>query len=64
MDWPGRTARSLCSTLYLALLDASEDYLHHVLEVADGSLMNAGRILRKRFGAGSHVGAGRDHAVL
>ncbi|WP_042879612.1 phenylacetic acid degradation operon negative regulatory protein PaaX [Cupriavidus necator] len=64
VDWPGRTARSLCSTLYLALLDASEDYLHRVVEVADGSLVNAGRVLRKRFVAGSHVGAGRDHAAL
>lgn len=64
LDWPGRTARGLCSTLYLALLDASEDHLHRVVEVADGSLLNAGRVLRKRFGAGSHAAAGRDHAAL
>jgi len=62
-DWPGRIARSMCRDIYLALLDASEAYLHGVVEVSDGSLQNASRALRKRFGAGSHAEAGRDHAL-
>ncbi|MEM5432258.1 phenylacetic acid degradation operon negative regulatory protein PaaX [Cupriavidus oxalaticus] len=48
-DWPGRTARDLCSGMYGALLEASEDYLHRVVEVAEGSLMHAERVLRRRF---------------
>ncbi|KWR74975.1 phenylacetic acid degradation operon negative regulatory protein PaaX [Cupriavidus sp. IDO] len=48
-DWPGRTARGMCSGMYSALLDASEDYLHGVIEVADGALLDAKRELDKRF---------------
>lgn len=62
-DWPGRTARDMCRDIYLALLDASEDHLHRVVETADGPLLNASRLLRKRFGAGSHAEAGRDHGL-
>lgn len=62
-DWPGRTARGMCRDMYLALLDASEDHLHRVVETADGPLSNASRVLRKRFGAGSHAQAGRDHGL-
>ncbi|MGO4304972.1 phenylacetic acid degradation operon negative regulatory protein PaaX [Cupriavidus sp. RAF12] len=51
-DWPGRTARELSRTLYMALVGPSEDYLHRVVEVADGSLLDASQILRERFGAG------------
>lgn len=54
-DWPGRTARDLCRTLYVALLDASEDYLHRLVEVAEGSLQDADRVLRRRFGAGTQA---------
>jgi len=63
LDWPGRIARIMCRDIYLALLDASESYLHRVVEVADGPLLNAGRVLRKRFGAGSYAEAGRDHTL-
>ncbi|WP_432261052.1 phenylacetic acid degradation operon negative regulatory protein PaaX [Cupriavidus sp. TMH.W2] len=62
-DWPGRTARGLCSAMYLALLDASEDYLRRNVEAAHGPLLNAGHVLRKRFRAGSHAAAARDHAA-
>ncbi|WP_455288121.1 phenylacetic acid degradation operon negative regulatory protein PaaX [Cupriavidus necator] len=48
-DWPGRTARGVCSAMYAALLDASEAYLHAVVEVADGDLLDAANELRKRF---------------
>jgi phenylacetic acid degradation operon negative regulatory protein len=57
-DWAGRTARGLCHTLYGALLDASEDYLHRVVEAADGSLQDANRSLRLRFGAGAQAAGG------
>jgi len=58
LDWPGRTARGLCHTLYGALLDVSEAYLHRVVEVADGSLLDANRSLRLRFGAGAQAADG------
>jgi phenylacetic acid degradation operon negative regulatory protein len=48
-DWPGRTARGLCGAMYKALLNASEAYLHAVVEVRDGALLDARRTLRKRF---------------
>jgi len=48
-DWPGRTARGMCSGMYAALLNASETYLHGVVEVADGALLDAKRELHKRF---------------
>ncbi len=57
-DWPGRTARDLCRDMYAALLDASEDYLREVVEVADGTLANASRLLRKRFAAAQATGSG------
>ncbi|NUT13051.1 MAG: phenylacetic acid degradation operon negative regulatory protein PaaX [Cupriavidus sp.] len=48
-DWPGRTARGMCSGMYGALLEASEEYLHEVVEVAEGGLADASSELRKRF---------------
>ncbi|SOZ38889.1 phenylacetic acid degradation operon negative regulatory protein PaaX [Cupriavidus neocaledonicus] len=48
-DWPGRTARGMCSAMYGALLEASEAYLHRVVEVAEGGLADAKPALRKRF---------------
>ncbi|MCO4863048.1 phenylacetic acid degradation operon negative regulatory protein PaaX [Cupriavidus sp. WGlv3] len=48
-DWPGRTARGMCSGMYGALLEASEKYLHEVVEVAEGRLADASNELRKRF---------------
>lgn len=51
-DWPGRTAREMCSAMYGALLAASEDYLQRTVEVADGKLMDAGKVLRSRFAHG------------
>jgi hypothetical protein len=35
--------------MYKALLNASEAYLHAVVEVRDGALLDARRTLRKRF---------------
>jgi phenylacetic acid degradation operon negative regulatory protein len=48
-DWPGRTAREMCRTMYQALLDASEEHLHRVVQVvnpqeqADGDGDQGGR---------------------
>lgn len=51
-DWPGRTARELCSGMYGGLLAASEDYLQRTVEVAEGELVDAGKVLRRRFAHG------------
>ncbi|MBB3013287.1 PaaX family transcriptional regulator C-terminal domain-containing protein [Cupriavidus alkaliphilus] len=48
-DWPGRTAREMCSAMYGALLAASEDCVQRTVEVADGKLADAGKVLRSRF---------------
>ncbi|PVY70484.1 PaaX family transcriptional regulator [Cupriavidus alkaliphilus] len=51
-DWPGRTAREMCSAMYGSLLAASEDYLQRTVEVAEGKLADAGKVLRRRFAHG------------
>lgn len=48
-DWPGRTARSLCAGLYLALLPASESWLDTHGADRHGPLPPAGPDLRSRF---------------
>jgi len=57
-DWPGRTARSLCRSLYRALLDTSEAHLRDAVETADGPIHDADHALRARFGHPED--AGRD----
>ncbi|MBB2919970.1 hypothetical protein [Cupriavidus alkaliphilus] len=37
------------SAMYGALLAASEDSVQRTVEVADGKLANAGKVLRSRF---------------
>lgn len=49
-DWPGQTARTVCSELYTGLSVPSETYLDTQMQIADGSLTVGLSLLQNRFG--------------
>ncbi|HQV08637.1 MAG TPA: phenylacetic acid degradation operon negative regulatory protein PaaX [Thauera sp.] len=48
-DWPGQSARLLCSELYRRLLAPSERHLDACFQLADGAVPEASALLHERF---------------